>query len=230
MINVNLLPKELRRATGPDYWRLGAGALGLAALISMLTLQLTVNSTLGGLNRQIDEANSEITSLAPNVRERDQLRAQQTQLTAVTGVADTLRAGQTSWSADLARFVRQLPQAASPLIALNSLTMHTVDAAGTAQQSGAYDGKPVTKEVQVNGKARSSDALVRFVNAFEGAPDFGVQFQNAQREQQSGDYTFAVTVGLVGEQPQNTAQDKTGAAQSGVLAPVSTAPANTENR
>ncbi len=216
MIDVNLLPKDLRRAGGPDYWRVGAGALALTALISMLALQLSVSSTLGRLNRQIDEANSEITSLAPNVRERDQLRAQQTQLIAVTGVANTLKAGQTSWSADLARFVQQLPRAASPLIALNSLNMRKVDAAAGSAQGGAYDGKLVTKEVQVNGKARSSDALVRFVNAFEQSPDFGVQFQNAQREAQGGDYTFAVTVGLVGEPPAT--QTGTGA---DTLAPAS---------
>ena len=211
MISVNLLPKDLRRATGPDYWRLAAGALALAALIGMLALQLTVSSTLAQLGRQSEEANSEIAALAPNLRERDQLRAQETQLSAVTAVADTLRAGQSSWSADLARFVRQFPQSAPPLIALSSLNMRKVDA-GAVQQSGAYDGKPVTKEVQVSGKARSSGALVRFLNAFEQAPDFGVQFQNAQRDPTGGDYTFAVTVGLVG---QSVGAGQTGAPPAG---------------
>lgn len=224
MINVNLLPKDLRRSTGPDFWKVGAGALAGVTLLTIAILQFSVSSTLNTLEGKIQENQSEIAVLRPQVDERNRLLAEKNQLTAITSVAETLKAGQTSWSGDLARFVRQLPRASAPVVALNSLTMKTLDAGGrqSAQQNGLYDGKAVTKEVQVSGKARSSAGLVQFVNAFEQAPDFGVQFQNMQREQEGGLYTFSVTVGMVGTPPPQAAAQGQAPGPTGAAIPVST--------
>ncbi|AFZ69237.1 hypothetical protein [Deinococcus peraridilitoris] len=224
MININLLPKDQRRASGPDYWKLGAGAFAGVAVLTMVILQTSVSGTLSGLNRQIEEHQSEIAVLKPQVDERNRLQAEKTKLESVTSVANTLKAGQTSWSDDLARFVRQLPSGDAPVVALSSLSMRAVDAGAqqAAAQNGLYDGKAVSKEVQLSGKARSSAALVQFVNAFEQAPDFGVQFQNMQREQAGGQYSFSATVGMVGAQAENVRPTGTSGAQAG--APQATAP------
>ena len=201
MININLLPRDLRRSGGPDLWKLGAGATLGVAVLTMAFFQLSAQGTLNGLNKDIEEAQSELAVRQKDLRERGDLRAQKTQLEGITGVSATLKAGQTSWSGDLAAFVRQLPSAAgAPVVALSTLAMRLL-APSTTATPGAYDGKAVTKEFVLSGKARSSDALVRFVNTFESATNFGVQFQSAQREAQQGDYTFNVTVGMVGSAP-----------------------------
>lgn len=201
LININLLPKDLRRSTGPNYWTIASVAVAGVSLLTMLGFQLAVEGTLRNINNQIAEAQSEIAVRAPDVAERDRLLAEQNQLQAITNVATTLRAGQTSWSDDLARFVRQLPSGNTPAIALNNLTMRTVASADPSQAAGVYDGKAVTREVVVNGRARSSAALVRFVDAFEQAQDFGIQFPTVSREDTTGDYTFSTTIGMIGSQP-----------------------------
>lgn len=227
LININLLPKDLRRSTGPNYWVVASVAVAGVSLLTMLGFQLAVEGTLRNINNQIAEAQSEIAVRAPDVAERDRLLAEQNQLQAITNVATTLRAGQTSWSADLARFVRQLPSGNTPAISLSNLTMRPVAGAGTDPNAGAglYDGKSVTREVVVNGRARSSAALVSFVDAFEQAQDFGIQFPSVSRETTTGDYTFSTTIGMIGSQPPadpNAAPGQT--APDGTTPPA--APAN----
>ncbi|WP_027481899.1 hypothetical protein [Deinococcus pimensis] len=221
MININLLPKELRRSTGPDFWRLGAGAAAVVTLATIGVLHFTVTSTLGDLNRQIDEVQGEINILQPKVQERDKLRATKASLQSVTAVADALKAGQTSWSGDLAKFVRQLPSGARPLVALESLDMKAVD---NPTPSVNYDGKTVSKEVNIRGSASSSASLVTFLNAFEASPEFGVQFKSANLDETTGDYKFDATVGLVRSTPV-AAADTSGAGTTAAGTDVAAAPA-----
>ncbi|PYE56383.1 flagellar protein FliT [Deinococcus yavapaiensis] len=234
MININLLPKNLRRSTGPDGWRIAAGTVAAVALVTMGVLQYSVQNRLNGINKDIAEAQSELAVRANDVRERNELQARKTELQAVAGVAQTLESGRTSWSADLARFVRQLPTSNTPIIALTNVSMRMPQlAAAPGGANAPYDGKAVTKELVLSGLARSSDALVRLVNTFENAPEFGVQFQNAARDPNTGEYTFAVTVGMIGDKPkpaltaaasENGAVGTTESSASGTTTSGTTAP------
>jgi len=199
VININLLPKDLKRQGSTDYWKIGAIALATVSVSTMAILQFSVVGTLNSLDKEIAQNISEKQVLEPQVRERNDLQGRKTQLEAISAISTTLNASKTSWSGDLARFARHLPSGPQPVVAINSLSMRTLDAAAqqTAKQNGLYDGKAITREVQLSGKARSSAGMVQFVNAFENAPDFGVQFQNMSRDEESGHYTFSVTVGVL---------------------------------
>lgn len=228
MININLLPKNLRRSTGPDGWRIAAATVAAVSLATMAVLQISVQGRLNAINKDIAEAQSELAVRAADVRERNELQARKTELQSVASVAQTLEAGRTSWSSDLARFVRQLPSADTPIIALTSVNMRSPQTnTATAGVGAPYDGKAVTKELVLNGRARSSDALVRLVNTFENAPEFGVQFQNASRDADSGDYTFAVTVGMIGDKPEPTLTTDPAASGEATNAPTATPDATT---
>lgn|GEM_PF-3711909 len=223
MININLLPADLKRSTGPDVFKIASGAILTVGLLTMAILQISASSTLANVNRDIETVRSELAVLQPRVREHDQLTQERAELLAVASVSTALTAAQTSWSADLAKFVRQLPSASSPLISLTSLTMQRAGSAGATPATSAYDGKPVTKEVAVNGSARSSAALVRFVNTFEQAPDFGVQFQNANKDAETGVYAFVVTVGMIGSAPPQASSTGTATPASTPSAPAAPA-------
>lgn len=209
MININLLPKEMRKSTRPDFWRFAAIGVAAATAVTVGVLHFSVTGTLRGLNGDIAEAQGEIDLLRPRVNERNELRARKAELESVTSVAETLRAGQTSWSGDLARFVRQLPTSNAPVLALNNLTMSTLDGATASAPNVNYDGKLISKEVRLQGRARSSEGVVQLLNTFEQSPDFGVQFQSAQRDEESGDFVFSATVGLVKSEPVAASQPTT---------------------
>lgn len=68
-----------------------------------------------------------------------------------------------------------------------------------------YDGKPVKVEFSLQGEALGQAQLVRFIEAFESSPRFGINFQQATLDQNRGLYTFSATVGMV-EAPQGGEQ------------------------
>lgn len=223
MIAINLLPKNLRRSGEPSGWKIAASVVPIVAVIGMAATQIVTQSQLAGVQRDIDSGNSELATRANDVREFDQLNAQRTQLQGIASVADALDASKTSWSADLARFVDRIPRSNESVVALDTLTMRdtAAGAAPAAQTGGAapYDGKSVAKEFALTGRARSSAALVTFLNTFETGSDTGVQFQNATRDAQTGDYTFSATVGLVG-QPKKASQTVPGAGAANTAIPT----------
>ena len=202
MITINLLPKDLRRSGGSDAWKIAAVAVPLVAVVAMVGTQLAFSAQQGRLQQDVDDAQNEINLLQPQVQERNDLQGQVSSLQAVAAVSDQLLAKRTSWSGDLLTFVNALPRGSQPLVAIQTLTMRDTAAGPANPAPGSvntlYDGKAVTREFALTGQALSSSALVQFLKTFEDASDFGVQFQNATRDAQSGDYNFTATVGLVG--------------------------------
>ena len=198
MVEVNLLPAQYRKQSQPGVWKYATWALLPVAAVTMLTLWLSTASQAGGLQREIDAVQGNIDTLTPAKQERDRLAARQQELEQVTTVAQALRDQKTYWSNDLAAFSTQL--ASAPGVSVSSLTMRTLDAGAlaTSQQSGIYTGKNVRRELDLSGAASSQQAVINFLNTYENDPDFGVNFKSLQRDPQSGNYTFAATVGVVG--------------------------------
>ena len=212
MVNINLLPAQYRRSSEPNAWRYATFALPVVAGVAVLTLSLLQGQRLGAIASELDATNGQITALQPAKTEYDALKREKTELEQVTEVSRALQASKTYWSTDLARFVNALPTGQK--VALTSLNMTAVDsnAQTNLTQTGAYDGKAVSKQFELAGQASSTEALISFLNTFEVNPDFGVNFRGAQLSAPSGpasapgagapsaggsQYTFTASVGLV---------------------------------
>ncbi|MBB6097708.1 type IV pilus assembly protein PilN [Deinobacterium chartae] len=217
MIRINLLPKNLRKKVEPGWWRLIAVALPAVAVLIIVSIQLSASNEQSRLNNELENTRTELDRLRPALLERNRLNAKQAELQVIVSVDQALRAGNQPWSTDLARFTRRIPQSGStPVIALNTLSMQAVNPGDTSSTpSVGYDGKTIRRTFTLQGRAASSAALVNFVSTFERSSDFGVQFQNAQREEDTGDYIFSVSIGMA---------DPTAATPATPAAPTGTAP------
>jgi type IV pilus assembly protein PilN len=58
-------------------------------------------------------------------------------------------------------------------------------------------------------------ALIRFVQAFESSDRFGINFQQASLDQNSGLYNFGATIGLIASTQTAQTPNTPGGAQNG---------------
>ncbi len=217
MIKLNLLPKNLRRRVEPGWWRLAAAAVVLAVLGVVAFLHLSTLSQVQALQNQRDQLQVEVDVLRPFIAEQNRLNQQQRELEQLLSVRNQLRERFVPWSDNLAQVINQIPREGRRFgVALRSIgtKVLTPQEIQSNQQSGLYDGKPVNVEFSLQGEAIGQNALIRFVEAFETSPRFGINFQNASLDQQRQLYTFGATIGLV-SQPQATASNTTGGEGSG---------------
>lgn len=201
MVEINLLPQQYRKNNEPNGWRLATYFLIPATIAAILIPEVVTATRVGDLQKQLGALQGEVSALTSAKQEFDTLTATETQLKQVTDIATQLRDRKTYWSNDLAVFTAQLPAGGN--VALTSMNVRTVEAAALTglQESGVYIGKNVQREIELSGTARSQQAVVNFLNAFETNPKFGVNFRSLQNDQTSGNYTFAATVGVVGAEP-----------------------------
>lgn len=223
VVEINLLPQGERRGTRPDAWRYATYALIPLTAAAILIPELTVGSRLNGLQDERDQLNGEIAALTPTKQEYDRLQAEQRTLEEVTAVATQLRGNKTYWTNDVAAFSAQLPRGGG--VAITSMNVKPLDPAAltTLQQGGVYAGKNVVREIDLSGSARSQQSVVNFLNAYENSPNFAVNFRSLQQDDKTGRYTFAASVGLVGQAAP--APGTPGAADGTTTAPASAASA-----
>jgi type IV pilus assembly protein PilN len=217
LIKLNLLPKNLRRRVEPGWWRLAAAAVVLAALGVVAFLHISTLSRVQALENQRDQLQVEVDVLRPFIAEQNRLNQQQRELEQLLAVRNQLRERFVPWSDNLAQVINQIPRegrrfgVALRSIGTKSLTPQEIQ---SNVQNGLYDGKPVSIEFNLQGEAIGQNALIRFVEAFENSPRFGINFQNASLDQTRQLYTFGATIGLVG-QAAATASNTTGGEDSG---------------
>ncbi|RIH81744.1 hypothetical protein Mlute_02706 [Meiothermus luteus] len=212
MIRLNLLPKDLRRRVEPGWWRLAAVAVVLAVAATVAFLHLSTLSQIQALQTQRDQLQVEVDVLRPFIAEQNRLNQQQRELEQLLSVRNQLRERFVPWSDNLALVINQIPREGRRFgIALRSIGTRalTPQEVQANVQNGVYDGKPVNIEFNLQGEAIGQNALIRFVEAFESSPRFGINFQNASLDQQRQLYTFGATVGLV-SRPQATASSTGG--------------------
>lgn len=199
MIEINLLPQQERRRSQPDAWRYATYALLPLTAAAILIPELLVGSQVSRLRGEQDRLSGEIAALTPAKQEYDRLLATQRTLEDVTAVAEQLRNGKTYWTNDVATFSAQLPRGGG--VAITSMNVKPLDAGALAskQQGGIYAGKNVVREFDLAGTARSQQSVINFLNAYENSPNFAVDFRSLGQEGDTGRYTFAASVGLVGE-------------------------------
>lgn len=202
MININLLPKNLRRRREPGYWRLIAVVLPLVVFGVVLFMQLTANQQVRALSEEKDLKEIRLATLQDAIREQQELQARLEQLNQLIAIRNTVREGNITWSAEIATMLETLPprqSAAQPSIAFENLSMRVLseDERQSLQNSGIYDGALAKAEMEVQGSALNAAQLADYLAALEDSPLFGVTFGSASRDEETGIYSFNLTIGAL---------------------------------
>ncbi|HWG86054.1 MAG TPA: hypothetical protein VNT60_11305 [Deinococcales bacterium] len=208
MVEINLLPRELKRRTGPDYFRLAYTVLPALALTVMAVLQVGANAENARLQAEKEDLQLEVELLRPYVRDQAILNGQRAQLTKIAAVDTALRGGNKAWSGDISRFTSLL-QASGARVALVGLQASPFNQPAEGAKENPYPARYVTRELLLTGQAAAVSDIVRFVRTFEARTDYGIQlgsFQLTATEPRV--YTFNARVGIVGEPPPPKTEEK----------------------
>jgi len=197
LININLLPRNLRRVREPGYWRLLAVAFPLLVLLVAGIMQFSANSTASNLQREKLAREDQLALLQPFLREQRDLLARQQQLNQLIAVARSVRENTVVWTSEIAGLLETLPVGGGtrPNIDFRSLSMQSVVPARSDPQR--YEGRPIMAEMSVSGTVVSPEVLADFIRALETNSAYGVSFQNAQRDSEEGLYQYSLTVGAL---------------------------------
>jgi type IV pilus assembly protein PilN len=200
LINVNLLPKHLRRVREPGYWRVIAVLFPLLVLGALGVVQFLYGQTENNLKAEKLEKETKVAELQQYVDKQAQVLAQSEQVGILLAIRDQVMQNTIAWTNELGALLELLPtmQTASgrPSISFNSLSMQATDVANA--DPNRYEGKSVVAEMNVSGDVVSTEVLSQFIKSLEDSKDFGVSFQNASRNEEAGTYTYSMTIGAVG--------------------------------
>ncbi len=188
MININLLPKNLRRRREPGYWRLVAVLFPLLALAIVVFAQVSANQTVANLRQDKDMHELQVAQLRPALQEQQQLQSRQKALNSLIAVANSVHSGRVVWSAEFLNMLETLPSregSGQPKIAFSNLTMRA-----TNQQQG----KGPVAELSVQGTALSTATLAAYVRALQDSSLFDVDFNSASRQGDTGLYQFSLSI------------------------------------
>lgn len=196
MININLLPKSLKRVREPGYWRVMAVAFPLLVGGVLFGIQYLTNQTITNLERDVQVREDQLALLQPFLAEQRDLQQRQQALRQLISIAEEVRRGRVVWTAEIAGLLELLPpplDAETPVIDFRSLNMRSIYPPTSSPER--FEGAPIVTEMSVSGTADSAETLARFVRTLENAQDFGVLFQNASRDGDSERFTYNLTVG-----------------------------------
>ncbi len=198
MINVNLLPKHLRRVREPGYWRVIAVLFPLIVLGALAVVQFLYSQTENNLKAEKLEKETKVAELQQYVDKQAQVQAQLEQVGILIGIRDQVQANTIAWTNELAALMEFWPvptASGRPSISFNSLTMQASTAGADPNR---FEGKPVMAEMNVSGDVVSTEILSQFIKSLEDSEKFAVSFQNASRTEDTGNYTYSLTIGAVG--------------------------------
>lgn len=198
MININLLPKHLKRVREPAYWKVVAVLLPLMALGAMAFLQYARTQTIANLETQVTELEARKNALQPYIARQRQLQSQLTELNQLLAIRDQVQADRIFWTREISALLEALPaqgNAARPRIDMQSLTMQAVTPPRADPER--YEGQPIIAEMDVSGNVVNTGVLAEFIRALERSSAFAVDFQNAARQEEDGIYTYTLTVGAL---------------------------------
>ncbi|MEX2541313.1 MAG: hypothetical protein WD314_05870 [Trueperaceae bacterium] len=197
MINVNLLPKNLRRVQEPGYWKLLAVLFPLLAFAIVFTLQFTANQTVRNLEHDVQQLEDRLALLQPALREQQQLQQRQAQLRQLIRVYEQVRANRIEWSSAITGMLENLPAlnaAGSRQIDFRSLNLTA--SVPPINDPARYEGRTVVAEMSVSGNTVDTDVLADFIRAVEDSSSYGVAFQRTDRQEDRGIYGYSLVVGM----------------------------------
>ena len=200
MINVNLLPKTLRRRNSVDPWKAVAIAAPLVVLGVCGGLQLRA---LGQQTRLLAENRAlanERAVLQPFVDELSALEAERRELADIQAVAATVRSGRILWSRQLFAMLETRPSPRPQLasrMAFTALEMRALDEATQAQllTDNTYEGLEAVAEMSVSGMAGSAEVVADYIRELQDAPNFAVVLGELSQDSETQFYTFNLTIG-----------------------------------
>jgi len=196
LININLLPKALKRVREPGYWRVLAVAFPLLVGGVIVGIQVLTNQTITNLERDVQVREDQLALLQPFLAEQRDLQQRQQALRQLISIAEEVRRGRVVWTAEISGLLELLPPALdadTPSIDFRSLNMRSVYPPTSSPDR--FEGASIVTEMSISGTVDGPETLARFVRALEQASDFGVLFQNASRDGDSNLFTYNLTVG-----------------------------------
>ncbi len=200
MININLLPKNLRRVREPGYWRLLIVLFPLLVFGVAAMFQYFAGTTEANLQREKLAREDQLALLQPFLREQRDLLSRQQQLNQLIAVARSVRENRIMWTGEIVGMLEHLPArsvAGRPVIDFDSLSMTSVVPPRSDPQR--FEGRPVIAEMSVNGSVLNADVLAEFIRALENSQNYGVAFQSATRQSDTDLFGYTLTVGALAE-------------------------------
>lgn len=198
MININLLPKHLRRVREPRYWAVIAVLFPLVVFGTLGFIQFTLDQTIRNREAEVVALEAQRLALQPFINQQRELNARLQQLQQLDAIRRSVEANRIVWTGELSALLELLPpqgEAIRPRIDFRSLTMNAVNP--PARDPNRYEGEPFIAEMTIAGRVVSTQVLADFIRALERSPVFGVNFQTATREQDTGFYNYSLTVGAL---------------------------------
>ncbi len=203
MININLLPKYLRHVREPAYWRLIALIFPLVVFSTLAVIQFTSSQTEANLQNEKLEKEARNQQLQVFIREQREVQNQLQQVRDLLAIAEQVKANQVSWVSQINALLETLPAQGDglrPNIDFQSLSMEAV--VPPRSDPARFEGQSIDAEMTISGNVVNMEVLANFVRALERSERFGVAFQSASRDANSGTYSYSMTVGSkVGGQP-----------------------------
>jgi len=199
LININLLPKNLRRVREPGYWRVLAIVFPLLVVAVAFAFQFLAYQTEQNLQRDKMTREDQLALLQPFLREQRDLLNRQQQLNQLISVAKAVRENRIVWTGEIAGLLETLPPrgtGARPNIDFKSLNMTAV--VPPRSDPARYEGRSVLAEMNVSGNVSSPEVLAQFIRALENSSSYGVAFQSASRQGDVQLYSYNLTVGALG--------------------------------
>jgi type IV pilus assembly protein PilN len=198
LININLLPKHLRRVREPGYWKLVAVLFPLVVFGTLGFLQFSRIQTISNLESEVADLEARRAALQPFIERQRELQTELRNIQALLAVRDQVQADRIFWTGEISGMLETLPaqgSAARPRIDFQSLSMQAV----TPPQAdpNRFEGRPIIAQMNVSGNVVDTATLSEFVRALETSSTFGVDFQNAARQQDSELYTYNLTIGAL---------------------------------
>ncbi len=198
MININLLPKHLRRVREPAYWRVIALLFPLLVFGVIGALQFSVIQTEKNKKNEVEQLQVRRQELQPFVQKRRELQAELQTLEVFGSLGNQIRQDQILWTEEIAGMLETLPaqgDAPRPRLSFNSLSMQAVVPPSSSPER--FDGQTVKAEMTVSGEVINAEVLAEFIRTLEDSSHYDVDFQSASLQEETGFFNYSLTIASI---------------------------------
>jgi len=162
----------------------------------MFAFQFTAFLSQRNLTQEKQLRENQLALLQPALSEQQELQGRQRQLRDLITIAQDVRNNRILWSNEINAMLETLPpsgNADQPDIDFDTLNLQALTPPRVDEN--LYEGQEAIAELSISGTVIDTEVLAQFVRALEDSPNFGVAFQNASRQEDSGFFQYSLTVG-----------------------------------
>ena len=201
MININLLPKTLIRKREPRHWKIISILLPILVLGSIFSLQVMTNLQERSLKQEKNELELTRREMQKHLDEFNALESRKANLEELLEIRDGVKDDYIVWSDEISLMLETLPASNGefPRIAFDDLNIRALDARerDRLMQDQTYEGLDAGAEMEISGTALDSEALANYLARLQDSPIFGVAFKDASLDEETGSYSFDLSVGAI---------------------------------